>query len=215
MEDRSPRNNAITRRASFALLGLVPRPAAVPPLPAMPTMREVIRDKYFPNLNVITHLGREVKFYDDLIKDKIVLLNFIYAECSGICPTVTSNLRKVQRALGDRAGRDVFMCSLTLQPAHDTPQVLREYAEMHEVGPGWEFVTGAPADLERLRRSLGFVDPDPVRDRDKDNHLGNLRYGNEPRLIWGACNPLGELTAIMRAIRTVDSGGSQRDGGRS
>jgi protein SCO1/2 len=211
--DQRTRMNVISRRASLeSLLGLVPRPT---PLPRIPTMRDVIRDKYFPNLAVVTHHGREVKFYDDLIKDKIVLLNFIYAECTGICPTVTANLRKVQRELGDRAGRDVFMYSLTLQPVRDTPPVLREYAAMHDVGPGWEFITGSPDVLERLRRSLGFVDPDPVRDRDKANHLGNLRYGNEPRLIWGACNPLGELASIMRAIRTVDSGRSQRDGGRS
>jgi protein SCO1/2 len=212
MEERSTGTTVISRRASLALLGLVARPPAPAPVR---TMREVIRDKYFPNLTVVTHQGRTVKFYDDLIKDKIVLLNFIYADCAGICPTVTSNLRKVQRELGDRAGRNVFMYSLTLQPAHDTPQVLREYAAMHDIGPGWEFITGAPADLERLRRSLGFVDPDPVRDRDKANHLGNLRYGNEPRLIWGACNPLGEISAIMRAVRTVDPGASQRDGGRS
>lgn len=203
----------ISRRASLAaLLGLGSGPSATN---AAPTMREVIRDKYFPNLPVVTHHGRQVKFYDDLIKDKVVLLNFIYAECVGICPTVTTNLRKVQRALGARAGRDVFMYSLTLQPAHDTPEVLRDYAAMHDTGPGWEFVTGAPADLERLRRSLGFTDPDPVRDRDKANHLGNLRYGNEPRMIWGACNPLGDLSAIMRAIGTVDSSTPPPAGGRS
>ena len=202
----------ISRRASLALLGMVPRPPAVS---TVLTMRDVIRDKYFPNLTVVTHDGRRVKFYDDLIKDKIVLLNFIYADCTGICPTVTSNLRKVQRELGERAGRDVFMYSLTLQPAHDTPEVLRDYAAMHDVGPGWQFVTGAPADLERLRRSLGFVDPDPVLDRDKANHLGMLRYGNEPLLFWGACSARSKTETIMRAIQTVDRGTASRDGGRS
>lgn len=209
----------ISRRTSLAMLGMVPlaatRPSAAPRSPAVPTMRDVIRDRYFPNLTVVTHEGRQVKFYDDLIKDKIVLLNFIYADCSGICPTVTANLCKVQRELGDRVGRDVFMYSLTLQPVRDTPAVLRDYAAMHGVGPGWQFVTGAPRDLEQLRRSLGFVDPDPVLDQNKENHLGNIRYGNEPLQLWGACNPLGSLPSIMRAIRSVDRRPSPRDGERS
>lgn len=177
----------------------------------MPTLRGVIRDKYFPNLPVVTHHGREVKFYDDLVKDKIVLLNFICAECTGTCPPVTANLRRLQRELGDRAGRDVFMYSLTLQPAHDTPQVLLDYAAMHDIGPGWEFITGAPSVLERLRRSLGFLDPDPVTGRDKAHRVGDLRYGNEPRLIWGSCNPLDEVASIMRALRTVDSSTPRAD----
>ena len=167
-------------------------------------MREIYRDRYFPNVTVDTHDGQRLKFYDDLIKDKKVLLNFFYAECEGICPTVTANLVRLQRELGDRVGKDIFMYSLTLQPQHDTPKVLREYAEMHGIGPGWRLVTGAPADLELLRRSLGFVDPDPELDRKKDTHLGNLRYGNEPQQIWGACNPFGDLEVMLRAVRSID-----------
>lgn len=211
IEEKRPAMERISRRASLALLGMAPLAAvaaaqeAQAPVPApRPTMREIIRNRYFPNVTVVTHDGRRVKFYDDLIKDKVVLLNFIYAECEGICPTVTSNLVRLQKTLGDRVGRDIFMYSLTLQPEHDTPEVLRDYAKMHGVAPGWQFVTGAPADLELLRRSLGFVDPDPVLDKDKSNHLGNLRYGNERLQLWGACNPFGDQESILRAIRSVD-----------
>ena len=211
IDGKRPAMARISRRASLALLGMAPLAAvaaaqdAPAPVPAArATMREIIRNRYFPNVTVATHDGRRVKFYDDLIKDKVVLLNFIYAECEGICPTVTSNLVRLQKTLGDRVGRDIFMYSLTLQPEHDTPEVLREYAKMHGVAPGWQFVTGAPADLELLRRSLGFVDPDPELDRDKNNHLGNLRYGNERLQLWGACNPFGDQEAMLRAIRSVD-----------
>jgi len=201
----------ISRRASLALLGMAPwatvaaaQEAPPPDQAPRSTMREVIKNRYFPNVTVDTHDGQHLKFYDDLIKDKKVLLNFFYAECEGICPTVTANLVRVQRELGDRVGRDIFMYSLTLQPQHDTPKVLSDYAKMHGIGPGWRLVTGTPADLELLRRSLGFVDPDPELDRDKNSHLGNLRYGDERRLVWGACNPFGELETIMRAVRTID-----------
>lgn len=167
-------------------------------------MREIIRDRDFPNVTVDTHDGQRWKFYDDLIKDKKVLLNFFSAECEGICSSVTANLVRVQRELGDRVGKDIFIYSLSLQPEHDTPKVLREYAEMHGIRPGWRLVTGAPADLELLRRSLGFVDPDPELDRNKNSHLDNLRYGNEPLQIWGACNPFSDIENIFRAIRTLD-----------
>jgi protein SCO1/2 len=209
----------ISRRASLVLLGMAPWAAAAaaqespatrrrsgytPSGGARPSMRETIRDRFFPNVTVDTHDGQRLKFYDDLIKDRKVLLHFFYAECEGICPTVIGNLVRVQRERGDRVGKDIFLYSLTLQPQHDTPNVLREYAEKHGIGPGWRLVTGAPADLELLRRNLGFVDPDPELDRNINSHLTNLRYGNEPLQLWGACNPFSDVENIFRAITVLD-----------
>src|SRR5215510_6988917 len=122
------------------------------------------RAGYFPNLSLRTHQGRTVRFYDDLIAGRTVVINFMYAEGTGICPGMTSNLLRLQAALGQRVGREVFMYSLTLQPEHDTPEVLRRYVETHHIGPGWLFLTGARADIETLRHKLGFVDPDPAVD---------------------------------------------------
>src|SRR5829696_490826 len=112
------------------------------------TSREMLRENYFPNVQLTTHEGKKVRFYDDLIKDKIVVINFMYAKCEGICPGITTNLVKVQRLLGSRVGKDIFMYSLTLKPEQDTPEALAEYARMHKVGPGWQYLTGSPADLE-------------------------------------------------------------------
>ena len=166
--------------------------------------REKIRARYFPNVTVVTHEGRKARFYDDLIKDKIVTINFMYADCEGICPGITANLVKVQKALGDRVGRDIFMYSLTLKPEHDTPAVLKEYAEMHGVKPGWSLLTGDPADMELLRRKLGFVDPDPEIDKDKNEHIGNVRYGNEALQLWASCPGLASPQAIVSSIGFVD-----------
>jgi protein SCO1/2 len=69
-----------------------------------------------------THEGKKVKFYDDLIKDKIVIINFMYVKCEGTCPGTTANLVKVQKLLGDRVGKDIFMYSITLKPEEDTPR---------------------------------------------------------------------------------------------
>jgi len=166
--------------------------------------RERIRQRYFPNLVLTSHEGREVKFYDDLIKDKLVVLNMFYAKCEGICSPVTRNLVRVQNLLGDRVGKDIFIYSFSLKPKEDNVAALKHYAEMHKVKPGWLFLTGSPEDMETLRRKLGFVDPDPVVDKDISNHIGVLKYGNEPLQRWGGCPGMQAPEAIAEAISWVD-----------
>jgi protein SCO1/2 len=169
------------------------------------TPRERIRDRNLPNVELLTHEGKKVKFYDDLIKDKLVVINFMYASCEGICPTVMLNLARVHKVLGERMGKDIFFYSLTLKPEQDDPKALMEYAEMHGGSrPGWYLLTGSPQNLELLRRKLGFTDPDPERDRDRANHIGNLRYGNEELMRWGACPGMSDVDWIVRSIQWVD-----------
>ena len=165
--------------------------------------REKIRQRYFPNVVLRTHLDKEVRFYDDLMKDKIVIINFMYANCEGVCPAIMSNLLKVQKLFGDRVGRDIFMYSFTLQPEKDTPKVLKAYAEMHHVKPGWTFLTGKPDDMELLRQKLGFTSPNPEQDKDKNNHIGNLRYGNEPKMLWATCPGQARPNWIVESISWV------------
>src|SRR5215813_9824773 len=106
---------------------------------------------YFTNALLRTHENKQVKFYDDLIKDKHVIIHLMYANCEGICPAATANLMKLHEALKDRIGRDLFMYSITLKPEEDTPAVLKEYVEMHRVKPGWVFLTGDPYDIATIR----------------------------------------------------------------
>ncbi|MGB7923168.1 MAG: SCO family protein [Pyrinomonadaceae bacterium] len=168
--------------------------------PANP--RETIQRRHLPNVALVTHEGKKVRFYDDLIKDKIVVINMMYATCEGICPAITSNLQKVQKLLGNRMGRDIFFYSITLKPERDTPEVLKEHVKMHGIQPGWLFLTGAPADIEVLRRKLGFVDPDPEVDKDTTNHIGNIRYGNEPLMLWAAMPGSIKPASLVEAIET-------------
>jgi protein SCO1/2 len=203
----------LKRRSLIAALGAAP--FAVPLLAKAQTLdanpkfkvipsRERIRQRYFPNLVLTTHEGKQVKFYDDLVKDKIVVFNMFYAKCEGICSPVTRNLVRVQNLLGDRVGKDIFFYSFSLKPKEDTVAALKHYAEMHKVKPGWLFLTGAADDMELLRRKLGFVDPDPEVDKDTSNHIGVLKYGNEPLERWGGCPGMQAPDAIAEAISWVD-----------
>src|SRR5260370_28341306 len=175
--------SAILAAAGVMLAGGTPATSPADVDPVMQAARERIRKRYFPDVVLTTHLGKKVRLYEDLIKDKIVVIGLMYARCTGVCPIITSNLVKVQKLLGDRVGRDIFFYSLTVQPEHDSPKVLKQYAKMHAVGPGWLFLTGKPDEVDLVRRKLGFVDPDPEVAKDKTRHSGNVRYGNEPRCL--------------------------------
>jgi protein SCO1/2 len=142
------------------------------------------RANYFPNAILETHEGRKVRFYDDVIRGRVVVINMMYTICSNICPPMTANLVNVQEALGKRVGRDIFMYSLTLQPEFDTPQALQAYVKQYRIRPGWTFLTGKRSDMEVIRRKLGFYDVDPKLDADLSQHTGMLRIGNEARDRW-------------------------------
>jgi protein SCO1/2 len=174
--------------------------------PAKLTARERMRLKRLPNVPLITHEGRHVRFYDDLIKDRKVAINFMYANCEGICVPTTRNLLGAQKLLDGRVGRDIFFYSITLKPQEDTPEVLARYAALYDVGPGWKFLTGDPADIELLRRSLGFASSNPVEDRDVSNHIGIVRLVVEPAARWGHTVALSPPKHIVRSIHfTFDS----------
>jgi protein SCO1/2 len=166
------------------------------------------RRRRFRNVALTTHEGKQVRFYDDLIKGKTVLMNFFYTNCSGesLCPMATANLARVQKLLGKRVGKDIFIYSITLDPEHDTPTVLKRYARGFGAGPGWLFLTGEKSDIENLRRSLGDVDPDPAKDREKSTHTGMLRYGIEPLERWAACASLTKPEWIVKNVSRMEPG---------
>jgi protein SCO1 len=162
--------------------------------------RERIQKRYLPNVVLRTQDDKPVRFYDDLVKDKVVTINFFYATCDEICPLVMGNLAKVQRLFGDRVGRDIFMSSISLRPEQDNPAALKAYAEKHGAKPGWNLLTGSPGDIELLRRSLGFTNPDPKVDKEITQHIGNVRYGNEPLMLWAACPGQARPEWIVESI---------------
>jgi len=138
--------------------------------------------QYFPNVELQTHDGTTVRFYDDLLKGKAVAINTVYTSCSNECPLETARLAEVQRLLGERVGRDVQFYSISIEPQFDTPAVLKAYARKYGIGPGWTFLTGKPADVEAVIRRLGLA-----RNADRgnqDGHLPVLMLGNEPSGQW-------------------------------
>ncbi len=99
----------------------------------------------------------------------------------------TARLANVQRILGDRVGRDVFMYSITVDPDTDTPEVLAQYAEKFNIGPGWLFLTGKQADLVLLRKKLGLYMKE-LR-QDLNDHNTSIIIGNQATGRWMKRSP--------------------------
>src|SRR5690349_1087268 len=192
---------AVAPLAAIALAkGVAAETAKVWPAVTEESARQRLQQLHLPNLPLISHEGKRVLFYDDLVKDKVVSLNFFFAKCDEICPRVTANLVRVQKILGDQVGRDIHMYSFTLKPEEDTVEVIRQYRQKYGAGPGWSFFTAKPADMERLRKAIGFTYPDPKVDQDKTQHIGNIRFGNEPLMYWSACPGMAHAQWIAETL---------------
>jgi protein SCO1 len=154
---------------------------------------------YFPNLELINQDGKTVRFYDDLIKDKVVAINFIYTHCGDTCPVETASLKRVQTLLGDRVGKDIFFYSISIDPEHDTPKVLKEYAERFKVGAGWSFLTGSKADTTLLRKKFGLY-REEVAENNLNEHNISFIIGNERTGQWMKKTPFDEPGTLVRLL---------------
>ncbi len=137
---------------------------------------------YFPNVPLTTQDGKVVHFYDDLLKGKSVVINLIYTQCSGSCPLETARLSQVQRLLGDRVGKDIFFYSISIDPAHDTPETLKAYAAKFNVQPGWLFLTGKKQDINLISKQLGLSSVTDAASL--DGHQPALMIGKEATNEW-------------------------------
>jgi cytochrome oxidase Cu insertion factor (SCO1/SenC/PrrC family) len=146
---------------------------------------------YFPNVPLVTHDNKTVRFFDDLIKGKVVVINFIFTGCSAACGMETARLRQVQDLLGDRVGKDVFFYSISIDPENDTPEALKAYMAKFNIAPGWTFLTGKQKDIDLLRARLGLYMP-PIN---KDNpgvidHDLAVIVGNQTTGRWQKASPM-------------------------
>ena len=172
------------------------RPRFARPEPA----REALQQRHLPNVPLVTHDGRAVRFYDDLVRDKKVVLSFISSRAPRESAKVRHNLGAIQRLFGDRVGSEMFLYSIARDPERDTADALKSWAVWSGAGPGWTFLSGREADVDTLRRSLGFGSDDPVEDADPAVAVGVIRYGTEPEMRWGHCQSQAEARVIAHSL---------------
>jgi len=154
-------------------------------------------ENYFTDVELINQDGKKVRFYSDVLKGKTVVINAFFTTCTSVCPPMNRNMEKIQEALGNRAGRDVFLVSMTVDPEVDTPARLKEYAKKYHAGPGWVFLTGKKENLDWALYKLGqYVE-------DKNDHQTILIIGNEATGLWKKAFGMANVAELIQVVESV------------
>lgn len=149
-----------------------------------------------PDIPVLDQNGKELRFYTDLVKGKTVAINFIFTTCTTICPPLTATFRRVQQDLAQNAPA-AQLISVSVDPATDTPQRLRDFAGKFKAGPGWTFVTGDKAEIDSLLKALG------VAVADKNDHTPMILIGNDAAGYWTRAYGLSPPSSLVKTIAEV------------
>ncbi|HEX6043326.1 MAG TPA: SCO family protein [Pyrinomonadaceae bacterium] len=153
--------------------------------------------KYFTDVELINQDGKKMRFYSDVLKGKTVVVNAFFTTCTSVCPPMNRNMEKMQEALGERVGRDVFFVSITVDPEVDTPERLKDYAKKFHAGPGWIFLTGKKENLDWALYKLGqYVE-------NKDDHTTVFIIGNEPTGLWKKAFGMANIAELVKVVEGV------------
>ena len=147
-----------------------------------------------PDATVYNQNGRRLNFYTDLVKGRTVAINFIFTTCTTICPPLTATFRRVQQQLGEQAGGDVRLISISVDPTTDTPERLYDFAAKFKAGPGWTFVTGEKAEIDSLLSALGAAVAD------KNDHTPTILVGNDAAGYWTRTYGLSPPATLVKII---------------
>lgn len=170
-------------------------PADAQPKAAAPA--ETAAARYFPDVPLVNQDGKTVRFYSDLVRGRVVVIDSIYSDCGAACPLMAERFAKVQAALGDRVGRDVYLLSISVDPVTDTPEKLHAYARHVGAKPGWQFLTGDKANVDTVLKKLGqYVDA-------REAHSNLVIIGNEPTGLWKKAFGLAAPDEIVRIVESV------------
>lgn len=154
-------------------------------------------EKYFSDVELINQDGQKMRFYSDVLKNKVVIINTFFTTCTSVCPPMNRNFERVQEALGDRLGKDAFLVSITVDPETDTPPRLKEYSRRFHAREGWIFLTGKKENVEWALYKLGqYVEK-------KDDHTTIVIIGNEPKGLWKKAFGLAKPDELMKIIDDV------------
>jgi len=152
---------------------------------------------FFSDRRLVTQDGDEVRFFSDVLKDKVVLISFVFTQCKDTCPLQTRRVADVQALMPGFAGNSVRFVSISVDPVNDRPEVLREYANRFHAGPGWTFLTGDKKDIDDVVRRLGHAAPT------REAHTSLFVLGNARTGRWLKLDPDTAPVDIAERLREL------------
>ncbi len=188
---------------AFALLAsMLPRTAGAQddhahhhPAPAFES--QALGELDLPDVTLRDQDGNKVRFVSDLVTNKVVAVNFIFTTCTTVCPPMGATFGKLQQLLGDTAGREVEMISVSVDPVVDTPQRLKVWSERFGRQPGWTLLTGDKPTIDRLLKALQVFTPD------KGDHAPIVLVGDARRDSWTRAYglaPAAQLATMVEGL---------------
>jgi cytochrome oxidase Cu insertion factor (SCO1/SenC/PrrC family) len=153
-----------------------------------------------PDVDVLDQEGNALHFYSDLIKGKTVAINFIFTNCTTICPPLAATFARVQKEMGDKVGKDVHFISISVDPLTDTPERLKAWGAKFKAGTGWTFVTGNKPEMDKLLNALG------ASVSRREDHTPSVIVGNDTKDVWTRTYGLARTSQMVGLIEDVIEG---------
>jgi protein SCO1 len=126
-------------------------------------------------IQVVNQSEKTLAFYHDLIANKTVVINFIYSTCKSSCPLSIMVFKKVQKSL---AKQNIHLISISVDPIHDTSEILQALSNKVEAGSNWQFITGSKEHIDNLLKLFA------VYAGNKDEHSNGVIIGNDTQKRW-------------------------------
>src|SRR5689334_1737186 len=153
--------------------------------------------RYFTDTVLMNQNGESVRFYSDLLKNRIVVINTFFTECVSVCPLLNRNMQAIQDWLGDRLNRDVLLLSISVDPATDTPPRIKEYAQRFHAKPGWVFLTGKKENVDLVLQKLG------QKVEARDDHSTIFIIGNDRTHLWKKAMGAAKSDQLIPIVESV------------
>lgn len=147
-----------------------------------------------PDVVLTNQRGEKVRLYSDLIAGHAVAMSFVFTRCTTICPLLGASFSRLQRQLGDRAGKAVKLVSITLDPANDTPAQLAAWGKRFDAGPAWTLLTGSQQDIDEVLKAM------TVFTVAKEDHAPIVLLGNDSTGMWVRAYGLSSPTVLISTL---------------
>jgi len=191
--------NLLARSAALAAMFIIASaPVAAGNAPEDKAASEAKARDYFSNVELVDQDGRSLKFYDEVLKDNIVVISFIFTNCQSACPLMTRNLTMIRDMLGEEERSSIQFISISIDPLRDTPSAMKEFAQKHDADiEGWLWLTGQPDDVNFVTQRLGSYTDDP------EAHTTTLLAANVPNAHWTKIEPNVPPNGVVARLRLL------------
>jgi cytochrome oxidase Cu insertion factor (SCO1/SenC/PrrC family) len=153
---------------------------------------------YFTDTEVIDQNGKKLRFYSDVLRERVVLISFIFTNCEYACPMLAQKLKQARGLMVPAIKDDVWFVTLSVDPERDTPESMKQFAEKQGVDESrWIFLTGEKQNVELLVKKLGQYTPDV------EAHTTLMLAGNDRTRHWIRVLPMVPPDGIAQQMRSL------------